>query len=190
MDRKKRKREGAQEPARGFTNRSKQKKSEKASSFFSFPLSRAQTASKTRQRSSERKGSVAVCAFFFLGSALVSVRSSRSRSRSRSMLARLTLVASRRSKETTEALARTLAASSSSAASSHSAVVAAASTSASVFSSSASPAPIGGPVPVLKEWGQAAVDARLKHEREMKGVELLKRCFFYRFSVFRVSIDG
>ena len=185
MDRKKRKREGAQEPARGFTNRSKQKKSEKASSFFSFPLSRAQTASKTRQRSP-----LAVCAFFFLGSALVSVRSSRSRSRSRSMLARLTLVASRRSKETTEALARTLAASSSSAASSQSAVVTAASTSASVFSSSASPAPIGGPVPVLKERGQAAVDARLKHEREMKGVELLKRCYFYRFSVFRVSIDG
>lgn len=93
-----------------------------------------------------------------------------------SMLSRLALVASRRSKETTEALTRGLAASSLSASSSasQSAVVvasaaAAASTSAPASASSASPAPIGGPVPVLKERGQAAVDARLKHEREMKG---------------------
>ena len=92
------------------------------------------------------------------------------------MLARLALAASRRSKETTEALTRGLAASSLSASSAQSAVVAsaaAASTSAPASSASASPAPIGGPVPVLKERGQAAVDARLKHEREMKGKEAL-----------------
>ena len=85
------------------------------------------------------------------------------------MLSRLALAASRRGRETTEALTRGLAASSLSASASQSAVVASISTSASA----ASPAPIGGPVPVLKERGQAAVDARLKHEREMKGKEAL-----------------
>jgi len=71
-------------------------------------------------------------------------------------------------------------------------VVAAASsttTSPPSFSTSApcpSPDPIGGPVPVLKERGQAAVEARLKHEREMKGE--IERVLF-SFRVFFFSID-